>query len=747
MADIRQYNGRPAIHINGEYFPPMMATIRTNNIDHMVIDREYYRQLGKAGIRLFFVICDTVWLKPNALELFKEEAETILEVVPDAYIVPRIGLHPTNEWMLEHPEECCTYTDGSKPGVNDFFTESYITDMPHLYSLCSSVWQQDAGKALRETWNLLMALPYADRIVGCFLAAGGTSEWYYTLPILARGMTLGHSDAFKRWFSKYLTEEYGTDEALRKAWCMEDITLADPPIPEFEKHYYNEKADNDAIYPSVRLLSNCDVPTPPSNEYAVGSFVDMDKNRQTFDFYRALHNGTAESIVYFAKIIKEMTPNRLVGAFYGSFGCTSFLNNGTAGGTLRILNSGVVDFLAAPGVYENRQPGGMEGQREIHDSFALRNMIYIIEQDTRTHMENAFWRDKFNFYDVIDSINVMKREFGRNIADDTQAWWFDQLLGGRRYKHPELYQLISQQQKIGHEAYSLPREKLSEIAMIFDEESTQVVSQRTSVECVEMLHNYEISRIGAPVDQYYHNDMGNPAMPDYKLYVFVNVFTLTNEERKVIHDKLCKNHAAAIFMYASGLINPDRDNKLSPHNISELTGFDIVMDDEERIPKFRIKEHKATEYMQPRFLYGWFDRKRLGAFGSSDMIKTFLWPAFYPLDGESVADFVNFDAPAISIKEADGFVSIYYGAKFIRSDTIRSLAAYAGCHIYCDSDDVTFISRNYITIHASSNGNKTLRFPKPVTLTEVYENQIYGENVTELNFKMYLGETKMFRIQ
>ena len=63
MADIRQYNGRPAIHINGEYFPPMMATIRTNNIDHMVIDREYYRQLGKAGIRLFFVIYLNVFVR------------------------------------------------------------------------------------------------------------------------------------------------------------------------------------------------------------------------------------------------------------------------------------------------------------------------------------------------------------------------------------------------------------------------------------------------------------------------------------------------------------------------------------------------------------------------------------------------------------------------------------------------------------------------------------------------------------
>ncbi|MBQ2707936.1 MAG: hypothetical protein IJF67_06690, partial [Clostridia bacterium] len=100
----------------------------------------------------------------------------------------------------------------------------------------------------------------------------------------------------------------------------------------------------------------------------------------------------------------------------------------------------------------------MEGQREFPDSFALRNMIYIVEQDTRTHMENAYFEDKYNIFDLTDSIDIMKREFGRNLAEDTQAWWFDQLLGGRRYKHPALYKLIERQQEIGREAFTLNRQ-------------------------------------------------------------------------------------------------------------------------------------------------------------------------------------------------------------------------------------------------------------------------------------------------
>ncbi len=36
---------------------------------------------------------------------------------------------------------------------------------------------------------------------------------------------------------------------------------------------------------------------------------------------------------------------------------------------------------------------------------------------------------------------------------------------------------------------------------------------------------------GAPIDRYFHDDMANPAMPDYKLYIFVNCIYLSTEER------------------------------------------------------------------------------------------------------------------------------------------------------------------------------------------------------------------------
>ncbi|MBR5309177.1 MAG: hypothetical protein IKU43_10415 [Clostridia bacterium] len=751
MPEIKPHNGRPAIFIDGKVYPPMMATIRTIDNDKMRIDKEYYRQLGKAGIKIYFLICDTEWLKPGAINLFREEAEALLEVVPDAYIVPRIGLHPTNEWIKAHPEECCKYSDGTQPGTR-LFTESYVTDLPMQYSMCSEKWREDAGKALSDTWDVLMSLPYADRIIGCFFAAGGTSEWYYILQMFNdNGAVLDHGESFRRNFTKYLTRKYGSDTMLQKAWGREDVTLENPAIPEPEAHYYTREIDLDCAV-RKNMLSNAPVPAMESMGSNIGTFVNIDKRQDVYDFYRAWHNGTAESVIYYGSIIKTKTPDKLTGAFYGSFGCTNYFKDGTGAAVLKVLDSNVIDFLAAPGVYENRAPGGFVGQRETFDSFALRNKIFIIEDDSRTHHENRYFGSQYGLFDLEDSINVLKREFGRTICEDVQGWWFDQLLGGKRYKDPEMYKLFTRQTEIAHEAYSLDRTASSEIAFIFDEESAHVTSFRTTKELVELMRNYEIARIGAPVDQYYHNDMANPNMPSYKMYVFFNVFTLTNEEREAIKAKLRMDNAVAVWMYASGIINPEAQPKFDVANIEQLTGIKVGMINDCYDANFRFggTETPFTDNLDKRFVFGNPTEKRTMCVGYAEDLNwsSSLYPVFYTEDKDAdvAASFMTSGKPAFTVKKCDGFTSIFYGAKHIAAETMRNIAKGAGCHIYSDSGDVLFANRNYITFHASTSGKKTIKLPENSSAFEVYEKKYYCENSNEIIFDTVVGETKMFRI-
>lgn len=774
-AKIENYNGSPAVIIDGKPYPPMFATIRTNNKTHMVIDSDYYRNLGKSGIKIYFLICDTEWLKPGAYDMFCEEAEVLLREVPDAYIMLRIGMHPPVSWCKDNPDETLTYSDGKKKPAH-LYTESYEADYPDgIYSFCSEKWRKDATAALLETLKRIDASPYADRVIGCFFAAGGTSEWYYITPteytakssycdsggwIQTRDTDYDDvyadlSPAFKNEFSRYLKEKYVTDENLRKAWNNDKVTIAEPQIPDCDARYYIYGVDYDVKYPTGFANANEGAVPMPSNGTNIGQFVDIAQRCDVFDFFRALHIGTANSVIYFGNAVKEYSKDMLTGAFYGSAGSTKFFGFSQVGGVDHILTSGVIDFLASPGVYENRQPGGFTGQRQNFDSYRLKNTMFLVEDDVRTHMENHSNRSDFELYSFEDTANVMKREFGRNICQDTGSWWFDQIIGGGRYKLPEIYDLIAKQQKIAAESYELDRRKNSEIAFIYDEESYHVISDEATQQMMEIFRNYDADIIGAPSDRYLHNDMENPNMPDYKLYVFFNTLYLTDKERRVIKQKLSKNHATALFMYGAGVINPDADSVFDEKNISDLTGINTSRKDGVFSGKFKLCDtHKMGKDLDRFQIYGDYDRKmryNICAYkGKVREIQNNLLPLLYADDAsaETVACFPDSGKTAVAVKDTGGYVSVYCGSKYINNEVMRAVADFAGCHIYCRTNDVLYANKNYITIHAASSGRKTIYLPKTANeISECYTNECFGRAVDEISFDMSKGETKMFRLK
>ena len=141
---------------------------------------------------------------------------------------------------------------------------------------------------------------------------------------------------------------------------------------------------------------------------------------------------------------------------------------------------------------------------------------------------------------------------------------------------------------------------------MYDEESIHVISNQSTRDLVEYFRNYEIARIGAGVDQYYHNDLLNPEVPDYKLYVFFNTLELSDKEREEIKAKLSKNHATAIWVYASGVVNSDKEKRFSPDYISSLTGMKVDCLKEKWGSKIAINEtgYRRLEGLDQDALYG-----------------------------------------------------------------------------------------------------------------------------------------------
>ena len=742
-------NGRVFIEINGKIYPPMSATISNYDRDNekVVIDKEYFKSLGESGIKLFFVASDTEWGHPGIHEKFVEECQAILDVVPDAYFIVRIGLNPPVGFLNDKKDDCFTLSNGEIRPVK-VTSFSYGKDHEALYALPSKAWRSCTEKALLETIDFHRNSKVGDRIVGYFLCAWATSEWYAHIPYEVGEAYGDVSKATQIAFKEYLKEMYESEEDLQKAWNDEKVTFENACVPGRAERYYTHDYD-DLLWDKDKYVAhNGKLHGNGTND---GNFASLQKSKNAIDYHRFIHLVTADVQIQFAKVIKNaFNGNILTGAFYGGFGCTDYFRCGTAGATLRILDSGYMDFLSTPGVYVNRQPGGFEGQRSIEDSYTLRNCFFFAEQDTRTHLENLHFRNLFDYYDIEDSINILKRDFGKVLSRGTYAWWFDQHLTGGRYKHPDMYKLFSKQQEIAHLMPFLPPKK-NEIAFIYDEESLSYISNQSTKESVEYFRNYEVERLGLGVDYYFHNDLSNEKMPDYKLYVFFNTFALTKKEREDIKKKLSKNHAVAIWVYASGYIDLD-NNQMSLECMSDLTGINLDRLDIFQSGKYRFNE-KADKYINiesKKVIYGDVSRPVNGNILTIiEDRRNFNAPIFVPNDDNAtvIASYVNQPISAVAVKDTGNFTSVYHGSKILSSKFVREWAKYAGCHIYNETEHVLYTDGNTLTLHASYDDEIIINLPKTSSVEDIYTKELISEATNSIKVVMNKGETKTYLIK
>ena len=756
FAEIKNYKGAPTVMVDGEPIMPMAMTTCLHYTD-------YVRKLRESGIRLYWVFANTDWMRPGGEEyynkyhdkvyeesgftLFEKEVRSLLEAAPDAYIIVRIGMHPPADWVESHPDDVLTFNDGTKYPCF-IVSEIHGDELPGAYSMCSDNWRRDGSAALQDFCDKVDASDFADRVIGYFLGAGGTSEWYYVTSVTDAGKNRygDFSPAFRNEYSKILKEKYGTEEAMRKMWKKDDVTFDDPYLPVVDERRYLGYE-----YGVIPPLCYNQPTTEADREYNLGCLLNANKHYPIVDFYQAWSMGTANTIVHFAKVIKERYEGKLVGAFYGAWGCTDYYDVGTSGATLRVLDSGVVDFLAAPGTYNNREPGGNVCQREMQDSFRLRNMLFVAEEDSRTHLEQNRIDSEMHFlYSAEDTVTTLKRDFARVLCEETFSWWFDQNDLGGRYMCDECYKLFARQQELAAKYAEIPEKKNNEIALIFDLESLHVASVYTDRYINDYYRTTDLSRIGAPVDYYFHNDMALDNMPDYKMYIMVNVYHLSDAERKVIDAKAAKNGATVVWLYAAGMVNPDADIVMDNKNIEDITGIHVEREDKVTFPTFKIttEDHPMLKYADTSRTYGYIDRPvRCVIDHNIDNRFHFVNPLFYidDKDADILGNYCMDGKPALAAKKLDkGYTSVYCGAKVLRSDILTSIAENAGCHIFNYDDDYICANESFVMIHAKYTGKHTLYFKRECDPYEVYENKLYGKGVKSLELNMKMGDTLMF---
>lgn len=742
-------SGKPQIVMDGRAYAPMaFATLGPSTN----LEDGYLHRLGEAGIELFFIHCNLPWLDDPRLDIesLSHTLARIRREVPGARALLRLNLHPPARWLEENPDELFRLENGELCRT-DYISCFYRWENMPVYSLVSSKWRTDAGDQLRLLLDMIDALPDGDAVSGHFLAAGATSEW------IQRGGIGDHSPAFRRHFSEWLRRKYGDVDTLCEAWKQPGIDFDDPPYPS------SSRLTGIRGLPLNALTGRGEA---PESALCLGLFINPATSRDVLDLHEAAREGIVESIEHFAGIVKDHSVGRLlVGAFHGTL-----LNTG-----LRrvLLASRHIDFLANPGIYVNRRPGEITDIHCVSDSLLLHNKIYMVEDDVRTHRSPPVVREHYFIGSAADALTQMKRDFGRDLCRNLYGWWFDMYdpdalskvatvdaareipsppheRGTWWYDAPELLALIRRIQGIARDSLTADCQRCSEIAVIFDEHSAalsltahnRMVDWRMSI----------LSRLGAPVDFFYADDLAHPEMPDYRLYIFPNACSMDEAQREAVLGKTRRDGAVSLWIYAAGAHRPE-DDSFNAANATALTGLNLTCSAEVIETAFALPttDHPAIAGCSPDAIHGRFNyeiyrngvRRSVAAGGPN-----YQAPSFFvdDPDAEILGAFVADGSPALALLDRGSWKSVHCATQFMEPELLRALARYAGCHIVCDSDDFIFMNSSYLCVHAAGSGEKRLSLPRPCSPVELYTDVAFGQGVDEIAVRMEKGDTLTFRL-
>jgi hypothetical protein len=189
-------------------------------------------------------------------------------------------------------------------------------------------------------------------LAGVQVAGGVYGEWHYWGFI---GHEPDASVAMHQHFRRWLRNKYADAAVLQTAWNDPNIDFETATVPEKAARQHTSD----------------------------GVFRDPQREMRLIDYFRCQHECVADSIIFFARAVKESWPRPIAtGAFYGYFFST--FGRDATGGHLevgRVLDSPFVDYLCGPAPYYPDVGGNGEPyrSRSILDSCRLHGKLWLDE--------------------------------------------------------------------------------------------------------------------------------------------------------------------------------------------------------------------------------------------------------------------------------------------------------------------------------------------------------------------------------
>lgn len=562
------------------YDPP----IADNDGKPLVFEPDFTRQLkihddfSDAGIKIHTCILHTGWVGVNKHDysLCDRVLEEIFKSGKTQYFIPRIKLNVPVDWCYENPTEVFVYENGPETEEEikslvgtlkqDYLgyespvgyynagawkdTRPNVGGVISLQSFCSEKWLQDAGEALRRLVIHLESSPYADRILGYHIAYGACGE---SMPWGRQSGRFGdYGINAKKHFLNFGLKKYGSEAALKQAWGNYEKSVVPPS--ELREKTKNSSAD---------------------------FYKDEVSDRWSIDYDEFTSFVNTNALEHFAKIIKDNTSDKPVGAFYGYL---LYMDRSAYAGHLgfeKLLQSPYLDFFAAPKSYFRCGPGEPGGEMTATVT-VNRTKLWVDECDNRTHLTKG--DSLSNATCPEETYAVQLREFCKNLTHNSGLWYMD--LGGGWYDDKGIMSNIASIINLSQSIRREEHKSCARIIVIVDEKSV-MLSHPTATEPVEgFLRNLQLC--GTPIDIIYSFDIEKADFSNAALAVLLTPLCMTEEKISLLRSRMKKDAHLLFCSYckeAADISFESTDNTSVPY-------FNVI-ENENTIPVIRDGKNKV----------------------------------------------------------------------------------------------------------------------------------------------------------
>ncbi|MCX5757814.1 MAG: hypothetical protein NTU83_04780, partial [Candidatus Hydrogenedentes bacterium] len=433
---------------------------------------------------------------------------------------------------------------------------------------------------------------------------------------------------------------------------------------------------------------------------------------------------TADTIGYFARIVKEETEGRcLAGTFYGYVIQLAGEPRQTlaAHASLRkVLDDPNVDFLGGIPLHNYRRLDGYSAFVSATESILAAGKLYVNENDLFSWLHPWHWNTEYNPKDPRRGVVFMhRREIANQAVHGAVGQWFSLQTS---WHHDKALQAdFARQIRLQAQSLRYDRSSVAEIAFMVDDTTfswTPPESVLPGLCNVQLL--YSLAKTGTPVDVWLLSDLDR--LPErIRFIVIANAAAAYPRDIAKLEALVRQGGKTIVAVGAPGLVDPTNGAWRSERP-AEVLGLPIRVDDAALPGNIALNESGAP----------------VASFGASPRPRA-------RVEGEGFLKYPDGACAGTERPLHTGGRLIWCGMPPLSVSLLRGWLERAGVHCYAPPECFVYAARELVSITSPIEGDVNIEWPRDVHVEDLFDG--WRGSGRSIRCPFELGQTRLFHVK